>query len=156
MDFLYFCNILPLGWTTHFGRFYEMKKFLQSLENETFTAGEELVSEAMIVAQKILVNMGLDFIPLSYVQFLKKYNGIKNATSCLCGATIDDDMDIVDKNRDMPKPQNCILLGYNTRDLLCFNYKTKQYQIVDKDKFSVLEIFDDNNLGEALTKIFNI
>lgn len=133
-----------------------MEKFLQSLKNETFVSGEELVSEAMIVAQKILVNMGLDFIPPSYVHFLKRYNGIKNTKSCLCGATVDDDMDIVDKNRDMAKPQNCILLGYNTRDLLCFNYKTKQYQIVDKDKFTVLDIFDDDNLGKALSKIFNI
>ena len=55
---------------------------MQSLENEPFTAGEELVSEAMIVAQKILVNMGLDFIPPSYVQFLKKYNVSKGVIEC--------------------------------------------------------------------------
>ena len=133
-----------------------MKKFLQSLENKTFTSGEKLVSEAMIVAQKILVNMGLDFIPASYIRFLKKYNGIKSDTSYLCGATVDNDMDIVDKNRDIAKPQNCILLGYNEKNLLCFNYKTKQYQIVNKDKFAVSDIFSEEELGEALNKIFNV
>ena len=133
-----------------------MKNFIKSLENAEVTAGEKLISEALIVAQKILVNMGLDFIPPSYVQFLKKHNGIKSNTAFLCGATVDDDMDIVDKNRDIPKPEHCILLGYNQKSLLCFNYKTKKYQIIDKGDFAVLNTFNDNELGKALDKIFNV
>lgn len=133
-----------------------MKNFIKSLETKKITAGEKLISEALIVAQKILVNMGLDFVPSSYVQFLKKYNGVKSEAAFLCGATVDDDMDIVDKNRDIPKPEHCILLGYNQKSLLCFNYKTKKYQIVDKDGFAVLNTFNDNELGKALDKIFNV
>ena len=101
-----------------------MKNFIKSLENAEVTAGEKLISEALIVAQKILVNMGLDFIPPSYVQFLKKYNGVKSKTAFLCGATVDNDMDIVDKNRDISKPDDCIILGYNQKNLLCFTHLT--------------------------------
>lgn len=133
-----------------------MKKFIQSLTNKDITAGEKLISEALIVAQKILVNMGLDFIPQSYVQFLKLYNGVKSAQAYLCGATVDDDMDIVDKNRDISKPEDCILLGYNTQNLLCFNYKSRKYQIIDKDNLTVLKAFNDNDLGKALDMIFNV
>lgn len=133
-----------------------MKNFIKSLENAEVTAGEKLISEALIVAQKILVNMGLDFIPPSYVQFLKKYNGVKSKTAFLCGATVDNDMDIVDKNRDISKPDDCIILGYNQKNLLCFNYKIKKYQIIDKDDFAVLNTFNDNELGRALNKIFNV
>lgn len=133
-----------------------MKNFIKSLENQKVTVGEKLISEALIVAQKILVNMGLDFIPPSYVQFMKKYNGVKSDKAFLCGATVDDDMDIVDKNQDIKKPKNCILLGYNKESLLCFNYKSKKYQIVDKDDLTVLNTFNDNDLGKALDMIFNV
>ncbi|MBO6280964.1 MAG: hypothetical protein J6N49_00385 [Alphaproteobacteria bacterium] len=133
-----------------------MKDFLKSLENQKVTTGEKLISEALIVAQKILVNMGLDFIPPAYVQFMKKYNGVKSENAFLCGATVDDDMDIIDKNKDIKKPQNCILLGYNKESLLCFNYKSKKYQIVDKDDLTVLNTFNNDDLGKALDMIFNV
>ena len=98
-----------------------MTNFLNDLKNKKFTQGEPLEPEAIIIAQKILHNMGMDFIPTSYVDFLKHYNGMKYDGSYLFGATVDDDLDIIDKNEQMQKPENTILLGYNDFDLLCYN-----------------------------------
>ena len=103
-----------------------MENFIRNLSGQIFEQGEKLESEALIVAQKILVNNGMDFIPHSYSSFLKVYNGIKRDGAYLFGATIDDDLDIVDKNKDMMKPENSLLLGYNEFDLLIFNYETKK------------------------------
>ena len=130
-----------------------MKNFLNDLKNKTFTQGEPLEPEAMIIAQKVLHNMGMDFIPPSYVVFLKKYNGIKYDGSYLFGATVDDDLDIIDKNEQMQKPENTILLGYNDFDLLCYNYLLKQYQIVDRNDFKVLSTYTEEERDFALSNI---
>lgn len=133
-----------------------MTSFIQMLQNRKFTQGEKLESEALIVAQKILVNSGLDFIPSSYASFLKHYNGIKANGAYLFGATVDDELDIVDKNKEMLKPDGSLLLGYNDFDLLVFNYQTHQYQIVDREDLSVLDSYSEKELDFALTQIFDI
>ena len=128
--------------------------FIDLIKDKNITKGEDLESEALIVAQKVLCNMGLDMIPRSYADFLHKYNGIKHEGSYLFGATVDDDMDIIDKNEQMDKPQNCLLLGYNEFDLLCYNFKLKQYQVVDRDDLEVMNTYAENELDKALTAIF--
>lgn len=130
--------------------------FKQLLQNKKIFQGEKLESEALIVAQKVLCGMGLDFLPASYADFLRQYNGIKFEGSYLFGATVDDDLDIIDKNRQMRKPQDCILLGYNEFDLLCYNYKMQQYQIVDRVDFMVLDCYDEAEFDEALCRFFKI
>ncbi|MBQ8481730.1 MAG: YrhA family protein [Alphaproteobacteria bacterium] len=130
-------------------------KFVELIERNNFAKGEDLESEALIVAQKVLCNMGLDMIPRSYADFLRKYNGIKYDGIYLFGATVDDDMDIIDKNEQMDKPENTILLGYNEFDLLCYDFKSKQYKIVDRSDFEVLDTYEENEIDEALTAIFN-
>ena len=118
--------------------------------------GETLKSEALIVAQKVLHNMGLDFIPPTYVDFLKHHNGIKANGCYLFGATVDDDLDIIDKNEQLPRPQNTILLGYNDFDLLGYNFKLKKYQIIDRQDMEVLENFSEDKLGNALSNFFQV
>jgi len=132
-----------------------MKSFLNELKQKDFTQGEKLEAEALIIAQKVLHNMGMDFIPPSYAGFLKHYNGIKFDGSYLFGATVDDDLDIIDKNAQMKKPENTILLGYNDFDLLCYNFLLKQYQIVDRDDFKILDTFTEEEYEYALSKIMN-
>ncbi len=133
-----------------------MKKFVSQLKKKNYAQGEKLESEALIVAQKLLVNMGLDFIPQSYANFMKYFNGIKGNGSYLFGATVDDDLDIADKNLQMQKPFRTIVLGYNEFDLLVYNYDVKLYQIIDRDDFKVLDCYKDNEISLALNHIFNV
>ena len=126
------------------------------LQNRKFTQGEKLESEALIVAQKILVNSGLDFIPSSYASFLKHYNGIKANGAYLFGATVDDELDIIDGNEQISKPEKTLLLGYNDFDLLVFNFLEKQYQIVDREDMEVLDSYPETEIDYALAQIFNV
>ena len=100
--------------------------------------------------------MGLDFLPLSYVAFLRQYNGIKFDGSYLFGATVDDDLDIIDKNEELPRVGKTVWLGYNDFDLLGFDYDKQQYQIYDRDDMSVRETFSENEIDSALSRIFNV
>ena len=131
-------------------------KFLTYLQKQKIKQGETLESEALIVAQKVLYNMGLSFIPDAYGKFLKKYNGVKAGDCYLFGATVDDDLDIIDQNKLMNKPDNTLLLGYNDFDLLCYDFKQKNYKIVDRSDWKVLETYGENDLDDALLHIFNI
>ena len=128
-------------------------KFENFLQNRTYKQGENLESEALIVAQKILVNSGADFIPKSYIELLKKYNGLKTDNICFFGATIDDDMDIVDRNEDTLHPENTIVLGYSDDTLLCFAYKLKKYQIIDRDTLQAMDNFEEDDLDSALMEL---
>ncbi len=130
--------------------------FIDLIKDKNVTKGEDLESEALIVAQKVLCNMGLDMIPRHYADFLHRYNGLKYDGTYLFGATVDDDMDIIDKNEQMSKPDNCILLGYNEFDLLCYDFKQKQYKIVDRSDFEVLDTYEENEIDDALSAIFTV
>jgi hypothetical protein len=133
-----------------------MQKFLNSLKNRKMFKGEDLDSESLIVAQKLLVNMHLDFLPHSYVNFLKHYNGIKADGAFLFGATVDDDLDIIDKNEQLKRPKNCILLGYNEFDILVYNFKKRRYQIIDSEDFTIIDEYNEDEIGYALSQIFNV
>ena len=133
-----------------------MSGFTDELKDKKITQGEKLESEALIVAQKVLCNMGLDFLPASYVAFLRQYNGIKFDGSYLFGATVDDDLDIIDKNEELPHIGKVVWLGYNDFDLLGFDYDKKQYQIYDREDMSVRETFSEDEIDSALSRIFNV
>ena len=133
-----------------------MSGFTDELKDKKITQGEKLESEALIVAQKVLCNMGLDFLPASYVAFLRQYNGIKFDGSYLFGATVDDDLDIIDKNEELPHIGKVVWLGYNDFDLLGFDYDKKQYQIYDREDMSVRETFSEDEIDLALSRIFNV
>ena len=133
-----------------------MSSFMDLIAQKKITRGEKLESEALIVAQKVLCNMGLDFLPISYVNFLKHYNGLKYNGCYLFGPTVDDDMDIIDKNEQIDKPEGTILLGCNDFDLLCYHIKKKEYLIVDRADFEVLEEYPENKINDALSAIFKL
>ena len=133
-----------------------IRNFLQYLKEKTFQEGEPLESEAMIVAQKVLHNMGLDFIPPAYIAFLKHHNGIKADGSYLFGATVDDELDIIDQNEQLPRPENTILLGCNEFDMLGYNYEKKEYQIIDRQDLEILDNYAEDDLGAALGAIFQV
>lgn len=133
-----------------------MVNFLSQLNQQNSTQGEKLETEALIVAQKLLVSTGLSFIPNSYIEFLKHCNGVKANGAYLFGATVDNDLDIVDKNEQMIKPADTLLLGYNDFDLLVYNYQNQCYQIIDRDDLNVLDCYKENELDYALTQIFNV
>ena len=88
--------------------------------------------------------------------FLKKYNGIKANGAYLFGATVDDELDIIDCNEHMSKPEGTLLLGYNDFDLLVFNFLEKQYQIVDREDMEVLDSYPETEIDYALAQIFNV
>ncbi|MBR3675561.1 MAG: YrhA family protein [Alphaproteobacteria bacterium] len=132
-----------------------MSDFINEIKKQKIYHGEKLEAEALIIAQKVLHNMGLDFIPQSYIDFLKHYNGLKFDGSYLFGATVDDDLDIIDQNEQMKKPEQTILLGYNDFDLLCYNYNLKRYQVVDRQDFQVLDTYNEDERDYALSKILN-
>ena len=113
-------------------------------------------SESLIVAQKLLVNMHLDFLPHSYVNFLKHYNGIKADGAFLFCSTVDDDLDIIDKNEQLKRPKNCILLGYNEFDILVYNFKKRRYQVIDSEDFTIIDEYNEEDIGYALSQIFNV
>ncbi len=129
---------------------------MKVLKRKKFAQGEPLEAEALIVAQKILVNSGLDFIPRKYTDFLHHYNGIKANGAYLFGASVDDELDIVDRNGLMRKPNGTILLGCNPFDILVYNYQLKQYQIIDKEDFEVLDSYAEEELDQALIQIFDV
>jgi len=133
-----------------------MTDFLENLKTKTFIQGEKLESEALIVAQKVLHNMGLDLLPASYADFLRIYNGIKLNEAFLFGATVDDDLDIIDKNEQMTKPNGTVLLGYNKLYLLCYNYEHKEYHIVNRQDFSVVARHPEKERDIALAKILKV
>lgn len=133
-----------------------MNGFIEELSGKNFICGEKLEQEALIIAQKILVGSGMDFIPHSYIEFLKKYNGIKADGAYLFGATIDDELDIVDKNQEMAKPEKTVILGYNDFDILVYNYENKQYEVIDRDDFQVLDTYSEKDIDYALRQIFNV
>lgn len=133
-----------------------MINFAEQLKKQNISSGEKLEPEALIVAQKVLFSMGLDGIPQSYSDFLKKYNGIKANGAYLFGATIDDELDIIDCNEHMSKPEGTLLLGYNDFDLLVFNFLEKQYQIVDREDMEVLDSYPETEIDYALAQIFNV
>lgn len=132
-----------------------MNTFLDEIKNKKIAHGEKLESEALIIAQKVLHNMGLGMIPKSYADFLRSYNGLKFDGSYLFGATVDDDLDIIDKNEQMQKPKNTVLLGYNDFDLLCYDYKAGEYQIIDRGDFKVTDRYSEAELDYALCRIFD-
>lgn len=131
-----------------------MNKFIDEIKGKKIAHGEKLESEALIIAQKVLHNMGLGMIPKSYSDFLWHYNGLKFEGSYLFGATVDDDLDIIDKNEQIKKPKDMILLGCNDFDLLCYDCKAADYKIIDRSDFKVIERYADNELDFALSKIF--
>lgn len=133
-----------------------MSNFLKQLNTQKFGTGEKLEAEALITAQKILFNMGLVGIPQTYADFLRQYNGIKANGAYLFGATVDNDLDIVDLNEQMAKPDGSLLLGYNDFDLLVFNFANKQYQIVDREDMEVLDSYPETEMDYALAQIFNV
>ena len=133
-----------------------MSNFLEQLKTQKFGTGEKLETEALITAQKILFNMGLVGIPQTYADFLRQYNGIKANGAYLFGATVDNDLDIVDLNEQMAKPDGSLLLGYNDFDLLVFNFANKQYQIVDREDMEVLDSYPETEMDYALAQIFNV
>ena len=133
-----------------------MSNFLEQLKTQKFGTGEKLETEALITAQKILFNMGLVGIPRTYADFLRQYNGIKANGAYLFGATVDNDLDIVDLNEQMAKPDGSLLLGYNDFDLLVFNFANKQYQIVDREDMEVLDSYPETEMDYALAQIFNV
>lgn len=128
--------------------------FLKYLSSVSYQEGEPLESEALIVAQKVLHNMGLDFIPPTYVAFLKYHNGIKANGSFLFGATVDDELDIIDQNEQLPRPEKTILLGRNEFDLLGYNYEKNEYQIIDRHDLEILDSYAEDDLEAALGEIF--
>lgn len=128
--------------------------FLKYLTSVSYQEGEPLESEALIVAQKVLHNIGLDFIPPTYVAFLKHHNGIKANGSFLFGATVDDELDIIDQNEQLQRPEKTILLGCNGFDLLGYNYEKKVYQIIDREDFEIIESYAEDDLEAALGEIF--
>ena len=129
---------------------------MRQLKTQKFSTGEKLEPEALITAQNILFNMGLPNIPQTYTDFLKQYNGLKANGAYLFGATVDNDLDIVDLNEQMPKPDGTLLLGYNDFDLLVFNFANKQYQIVDREDMEVLDSYQEKEMDYALAQIFNV
>lgn len=133
-----------------------MNNFTEQLKNQNIASGEKLEPEALIVAQKVLFGMGLEGIPKSYADFLKQYNGVKANGAYLFGATVDDELDIIDCNEQISKPEKTLLLGYNDFDLLVFNFITKQYQIVDREDMKVLDSYPETEIDYALAQIFNI
>ena len=133
-----------------------MNNFTEQLKNQNIASGEKLEPEALIVAQKVLFGMGLEGIPQSYADFLKQYNGVKANGAYLFGATVDDELDIIDCNEQISKPEKTLLLGYNDLDLLVFNFITKQYQIVDREDMKVLDSYPESEIDYALAQIFNI
>lgn len=133
-----------------------MSSFIEQLKMQKFGTGEKLESEALITAQKVLFGMGLAGIPQTYTDFLRKYNGIKANGAYLFGATVDNDLDIIDQNEQMPKPDETLLLGYNDFDLLVFNFSNKQYQIVDREDMEVLDSYPETEIDYALAQIFNV
>ena len=133
-----------------------MSDFTEQLKTQKFGAGEKLEPEALITAQKILFNAGLVGIPQTYADFLRQYNGIKANGAYLFGATVDNDLDIVDLNEQMAKPGGTLLLGYNDFDLLVFNFANKQYQIVDREDMEVLDSYHETEMDYALAQIFNV
>ena len=133
-----------------------MNNFTEQLKNQNIASGEKLEPEALIVAQKVLFGMGLKGIPQSYADFLKQYNGVKANGAYLFGATVDDELDIIDCNEQISKPEKTLLLGYNDLDLLVFNFITKQYQIVDREDMKVLDSYPESEIDYALAQIFNI
>ena len=133
-----------------------MTDFAEQLKTQKFSTGEKLEPEALITAQKILFNMGLPNIPQTETDFLKQYNGLKANGAYLFGATVDNDLDIVDLNEQMPKPDGTLLLGYNDFDLLVFNFANKQYQIVDREDMEVLDSYQEKEMDYALAQIFNV
>lgn len=133
-----------------------MVNFVEQLKKQNISSGEKLEPEALIVAQKVLFSMGLDGIPQSYKNFLKHYNGIKANGAYLFGATVDDELDIIDGNEQISKPGKTLLLGYNDFDLLVFNFLEKQYQIVDREDMEVLDSYPETEIDYALAQIFNV
>ena len=130
--------------------------FIKRLMNKKFSVGEKLEPEALIIAQKILCRDGLTFLPQSYVEFLKIFNGLKFDGCYLFGASIDDDLDILDKNKQMSKPEGTILLGYNDFDLLCFDFADNKYKIFDRTDNKIVDSFTESERDYALAKILNI
>ena len=133
-----------------------MVNFAEQLKDQNLSAGEKLEPEALIVAQKVLFGMGLNGIPKTYSDFLKKYNGVKANSAYLFGATVDNELDIIDCNEQMPKPDGTLLLGYNDFDLLVFDFSNKQYQIVDREDMKVLDSYPEAEMDYALAQIFNV
>lgn len=133
-----------------------LNKFFQYLTSVSFIEGEPLESEAVIVAQKVLHNMGLDFIPPAYIDFLKHHNGVKADGSYLFGATVDDELDIIDQNEQLPRPENTILLGCNEFDMLGYNYEKKEYQIIDRQDLEILDSYAEDDVETALSAIFQV
>lgn len=131
-----------------------MNRFLKEIEGKNFAHGEKLEPEALIIAQKVLHNMGLGMIPKSYADFLKHYNGLKYDGSYLFGATVDDDLDIIDQNEKISKPENALLIGCNDFDLLCYDPKSTSYKVVDRGDFAVTDEYSEDELDYALCKVF--
>ena len=117
-----------------------------------------LVNEPVVMTNgdrkgRVLLLGGLYRLKLSSSQTVKPGDRIKLTSD---GATVDNDLDIVDQNSLLRKPRNVILLGHNDFDFLAYNYLLNCYQIIDRDDLAVLDTYEETELDLALAEIFNV
>lgn len=100
--------------------------------------------------QRGLARRNIPVIPLSYVRFLEKANGITKDGLFLFGIKIESRdfvEDILQKNSvaGIAKNSDLIFLGDNSVEYLCYDWGQKSYLIInkiDKSKVAIFSIFE--------------
>ena len=120
--------------------------------------GKPVNTKKIILAQKELIQNGNAAIPESFLQFLRRYNGISYDGARIFGIATEGRifLDIVPANQMSPfsGQNNLIILGCDEFDYLANNTECQQYQIIDKEDLEVLE--EHSEIEPAILHILKI
>jgi len=117
----------------------------------------DLTSEDIIHFQQMLAYHKFALLPMDFINFLYKYNGLNHQGNIVCGIFYQDVYaDLLSLNERVKHPlhKDMVFLGYDTFDYLAYNQKYKCYQIIDKTDFEVIEEYQD--FASALQYILKI
>lgn len=136
-----------------------MQQFIENLINSPLYQQEEPLPEKdVITAQKELVRDGFPFLPLDFVAFLQKVNGVSGVDSAILGIppTANEQLDILAFNMIFNQTADMVILGYDDFNFLVYNHSLNIYQLIDREDNIVVEEFKQNELKYALNSILHV
>lgn len=116
------------------------------LKQAGFGSSEGIEKSLIEAYQHKLYDNGIAVLPVSYIHFLEKINGVQTDSLSLFGITDEKSntvADIYSRNSiaGIPKQKDRVFLGDNFCEYLCYSWYNKCYQIIDKESGEIVKQF---------------
>ena len=116
-----------------------------------------LQKKDVIAAQKELNKDGYFSLPVEFIRFLEKCNGVEGVDSAILGIppVQNQALDLMAFNKVKNTPQGMIILGYDDFCFLVFDNHQEQYALISHDLQTTLETFEKEEWEDALLSIIH-